>query len=198
MCRFLESIKLLDGKFFRLELHQDRMNVVADLFFPAFGKIDLNACLQALDFPKTGLYKCRIVYDSQVISVEFQEYHRKEINSLKIVEAAIPSLRYKPEDRTLLDQAFAQRGECDDILIVVDGKVKDSWYCNAAFYDGKKWFTPQYPIIEGVNRKELIQKGEIIESEIKIEDLINFQKLRLFNAMIEFGEIELPIPIFSN
>ena len=52
---------------------------------------------------------------------------------------------------------------------------------------------PTKPLIYGVNRAQLIDENKIIEKDIKPSDIKNFRSIRLFNAMIEFGEIELTI-----
>lgn len=192
MCHYLESIKLLDGRFYRLDLHQQRMNLVKDMFYPNFEAIDLQEYLHKSNYPLKGLYKCRIIYAQEIFSIEFQEYTIKPIQTVKLVSAQIPSSNFKSEDRALLNQAYARRCACDDVLIVVDGMLKDSWYCNIALFDGVNWITPSNPLISGVNRAELIAKAVIIEREIPASTLSEYLKVRLFNAMIEFGEIELP------
>jgi len=48
-------------------------------------------------------------------------------------------------------------------------------------------------LIYGVNRANLLEEGKIFEKDIKLSDLQNYSAIRLFNALIEFGEIELNI-----
>jgi hypothetical protein len=59
--------------------------------------------------------------------------------------------------------------------------------------DGLNWCTPTLPIIFGTQRAALLQSAKMIEKDISKEDLCNYSRIRLFNAMIEFGEIELDI-----
>lgn len=193
MYRYLESIKLIDGHFFRVALHQQRMNEVQQLFYPDKNKIDLDVYLKSIDFPLVGTYKCRLIYIDKILSVEFHPYTRKEINSLKLVESNISSSKYKYEDRKLLNFAFEKRDNCDDVLIAVNGLITDTWYCNVALYDENAWFTPANPLIYGVNRSDLIANGIVVEQDIEVNTLKNYTKIRLFNAMIEFGEIEMDI-----
>jgi len=86
MCRFIESIKLQDGKFYRIALHQARVDKVFADFYPAVKPINLVELLIKSDFPETGIHKCRIVFDSEVQSLEYLPYVRREIKSLKLVE----------------------------------------------------------------------------------------------------------------
>ncbi len=193
MYRFIESIKLLDGVFYRLEFHQKRMNICSDLFHPEANRPDLQSALNDSHPPQTGLYKCRVTYDSKIRKIEYLPYRKREIHSLQIVEVQIESLPYKQEDRSDLDRAFAMRGSFDEVLLVKNGLLTDTSICNIALFDGSEWVTPAKPLIYGVNRANLIEEGKIVEKDILLNDLENFSHIRLFNALIEFGDIELDI-----
>ena len=193
MCRFIESIKLENGHFEGLPLHQARLLKAIMDYYPNEKAIDLQDFLTSTDFPKIGKYKCRVVFDSSIIQVEFTEYMQREIKSLQLVETDLESFAYKLEDRTALNEAYAKRGECDDVLLVRNGLLTDTSYTNIALFDGKNWFTPRKPLIEGVNRIELLQNGKIIEKDIFATELKNYKQICLFNAMIEFGELVLDV-----
>jgi len=193
MCRFIESIKLADGLFYRLELHQVRVNKAFADFYPTIKPINLSGLLLKSDFPKNGTHKCRIIFDSEVQLLEYVPYVRREIKSLKLVETDMESLPYKIEDRTKLNIAFAKREDCDDVLMTKNGLLTDTSYSNIALFDGEKWITPKTPLLYGVNRANLLAENKIVEKDIKYSELKNFTHIRLFNAMIEFGELELEI-----
>ena len=191
MYRFLETIQLNHGQFKRLLYHQARMNEVRNQFFPNNDSINLTGYLNKTDFPCDGLLKCRIVYDSEIRLVEFIPYSKREIHTLKLINIDIESYPYKPENRTGYNLAFEQRADCDDVIIVRNGLLTDSSYCNIALFDGKSWITPLTPLIYGVNRAELLVNKKIQENDISVDDLKNYTQIALFNAMIEFGEIIL-------
>ena len=193
MCRFIESIKLADGRFYRLELHQARVDKAFADFYPTIKPINLSEVLLKSNFPKSGTHKCRIVFDSDVQFLEYTPYVRREIKSLKLVETDMETLPYKIEDRTKLNIAFAKRKDCDDILMTKNGLLTDTSYSNIALFDGSKWVTPKFPLVYGTNRAYLLSDNKIIEKDINFLDLKNFTQIRLFNAMIEFGELELNI-----
>ena len=193
MCRFIESIKLADGRFYRLELHQARVDKAFADFYPTIKPINLSEVLLKSNFPKSGTHKCRIVFDSDVQFLEYTPYVRREIKSLKLVETDMETLPYKIEDRTKLNIAFAKRKDCDDILMTKNGLLTDTSYSNIALFDGSKWVTPKFPLVYGTNRAHLLSDNKIIEKDINFLDLKNFTHIRLFNAMIEFGELELEI-----
>lgn len=193
MCRLVESIKLEDGMFYRIKYHQERVNKAFAACFPDEEPISVFDALHQSSIPQSGIYKCRIVYDTDVQLVEMLPYVRREIHSLKLVETDIESSVFKMEDRTRLNAAFAQRGDCDDVLLVKNGLLTDTSYCNIALYDGSTWYTPRIPLLYGVNRAQLLAEGKLLEKDIKPSELINFQSICLFNAMIEFGMLKLDV-----
>ncbi len=191
MCRFIESIQLKDGDFKRLIFHQARIDYVFEKFFSGHPSIHLASLFNEIVYPSVGLIKCRIIFDKDYHEVDFQQYKIREIRSLKIVETDMESMPYKSENRKKLIDAFEKRGNCDDVLLVKNGLLTDTSYTNVALYDGTNWMTPRKPLIYGVNRAELLEKNIILEKDILLNELGNYKKIRLFNAMIEFGEIEL-------
>ena len=193
MCRFLEAIKLKDGVFFRLKFHQQRVENTFHLFFPEYSVINLDEYLHKLTFPEKGTFKCRIVYDSEIRKIEFIPYQLRSVQTFRLIETSIETTVYKPEDRTAINHAFAQRGECDDVLFVKDGLLTDTSYSNIALYNGSEWITPRIPLLYGTQRAYLIENKMIVEEDIPAESLQNYQKIRIFNAMIEFGELEIEI-----
>lgn len=191
MSRFIESIKFADGSFSHPELHQQRINKVFEEYFPQNKPFQLTDIPVFRLFKKEGIFKCRIVYDTKIRDIEIVPYLRREINSLLLTKADIPVYTGKPEDRLLLDKAFSARALCDDVIIVRDGYLTDSYYANIALWDGENWVTPALPVIYGTQRQWLINNNQIIEKQIHVNDIQHYSKIRLFNAMIEFGGIEL-------
>lgn len=193
MCRFIETIQLKDGVFKRLPFHQARLEKTMSEFFPNNEFISLEKYLKTIHYPSQGLFKCRVVYDTVIREMEITAYIRRQIQSLRIIQSDIQQLNYKSENRTDYEQVFAKRGNCDEIIVFKNGLLTDTSFSNIALYDGISWYTPKHPLIYGVNRAELINLGLLTEIDIKMTDLLNFKRIRLFNAMIEFGEIELDI-----
>ena len=193
MSQFIESIKLIDGTFHRLALHQERVDKVFAEYFPNSKVIDLKELLLNSDFPQKGTFKCRLVFDENIRQFETVEYQIRNIKTLQIVNTNAKSYHYKIEDRTVINDAFVLRGDCDEVLLVRNGFLTDTSYANIALFDGYKWFTPEIPLVYGVNRAQLLSEGLIHEKQIKMSNLQNYTRLRLFNAMIEFGEIEINI-----
>ena len=197
MSQFLETIQLLDGDFKRLEFHQARMDKAFTYFYPNEIVPLISDELNVIDCPTAGLFKCRVVYDSKIRLVEFLAYSKPIIRTLKVVETDIHSSPFKMADRTDYQNVFSKRDNCDDVLLVKNGLLTDTSYCNIALFDGVQWFTPKTPLIQGINRAQLLADGRLLAKDIKLDELMNFQCISLFNALNEFGTIEIDISNIS-
>ncbi len=89
--------------------------------------------------------------------------------------------------------ALIQADDIDDILIVKQGLLTDTSIANIAFYNGTHWYTPAHPLLKGTKRAALLEEGILQEKDIRPENLSSFSTVRLFNAMIDWGELELPV-----
>ena len=193
MSRFLETIQLKDGKFKLLERHQARMNCALSENFIGRDAIALKDSLMKTDYPRVGLFKCRVLYDADIKLIEYVAYQKPTIHSLKVTDIELPSCRFKQSERTALQAAYALRGDCDDVLLVRNDLLTDTSYCNIALYDGSKWSTPRLPLLYGVQRAQLLSEGKLVEKDIALNELRNYSTLCLFNAMNEFGTILLSV-----
>lgn len=193
MFRLIESIRLFNGEFSRLQWHESRM---ANSFERVFGKPvpwNLKALLISSPIPKTGLYKCRLVYDAQHVNVEFVPYVATPIRSLKLIVNNEIDYEYKWEAREQLDAAFAQRGSCDDILIVKNGLITDSYYANIAFHKAGKWYTPESCLLPGTMRQFLLNAGVLEQNTITANNFREFDRFKLINAMREWDAPALDV-----
>lgn len=199
MCRFIETIRIDGGVVRNLAYHERRLNDTRTHFWPQSPTLQLTAYLPAI--PANGIHKLRIVYGQKGIKkVSCTPYTLCPIHSLALVRADNIDYTYKSTDREELNQLFAQRGSCDDVLIIRQGLLTDTSIANIALFDGKQWYTPRHPLLKGTKRAELLGKGILTEKDIHTEDLVFYSIARLFNAMIDWGELELPVnclkPIF--
>ena len=176
----LETIKIEDGQVINIEWHNRRCNKSRLELFDEKKLLNLEEFIEA---PKKGLYRCRILYDSKINSVEYIPYTPKKIKSFKIVKSNI-NYSYKYSDREelneLLDNAY------DDIIIEKNSLLTDTTIANIAFYDGKQWSTPINPLLEGTLREKLLSEEFLILKNIKSEDIKNYSHFALMNAMIGF------------
>lgn len=185
---FLETIKAVDGELFHLPYHQSRLNATLASFGVATPATHLLS--SHLAPPKSGLYRCRVVYDIDNISIEYIPYQKRKISKLKIIFNDEIEYAKKYANRDLLDTLFALRDQCDDILIVKSGLITDTSIANVAFFDGKEWITPKRPLLEGTTRARLLDEKKLIARDIFVDDLKSFHSVALMNAMVDFAIIE--------
>lgn len=183
---FIESIKVFQKKICNLTYHQQRFEKTRSQFFKNVEKIDLMDVLRIPEALGDGLYKCRLLYGDEIVEVRFEPYLKKAIQSLQMVEDDLITYSFKFEDRSAIQKLTKHKGNCDDILIVKKGLVTDTSYANIAFFDGKQWWTPHRPLLEGTQRQKLLDQKIITEKEIFPAMIAGFKKCRIFNAMMEW------------
>jgi 4-amino-4-deoxychorismate lyase len=193
MSRLIESIKLENGRFHRLHYHQARLDRSLRDLFQLKDAINLSTILLNQQHPKAGLFKCRIVFEKQVESIEFIPYTPRHSLSLKVVQDLSIDYKHKYEDRSRINSLFEQRQFCDDVLIVKNGFVTDSSYSNIVFFNGFRWITPSTPLLNGTMRQFLLDAAEIKEEAIAIQDIPSFKTFRLINAMHGFDGPEIEV-----
>lgn len=186
MSRFIESIKLADGQFYLLPLHERRMNQTRKACLGLNTPISLVFLNKLAHNYPSGLFKCRILYSTTIEEITILPYQPRPVQSLKIVEGTV-DYKYKWENRTAINALFAQKGSCDDVLIIKDGFVTDASYSTVAFFDGIRWLTPSTPLLNGIQRQFLLQTGIIQEAVIRKKDIFKFKRVKLFNAMMDWG-----------
>ena len=182
---FLETIKIVDAKPMHLEYHQKRYEDVLN----NFGVTKYEKLKRHIDPPKKGLFRCRLIYTpTSIEKVEYIPYNKKNIAKLKLVYDNDIEYSFKYTDRSSIDMLYEKRKDADDILIIKNGLITDTSIANIAFYD-TVWKTPSKPLLKGTTRHRLLHTEEIFETDIKVEDLPNFSKVALLNAMIDFDII---------
>lgn len=188
MCRLLESIKVADRKFVNLHLHQERVDrSLAELGLEK-KSVNLSESLGIPEKLDDGIYKCRVIYGKRIQKVEFILYRTDPVKTLKVVQDNKIDYHLKFADRRHINELMALRDGCDDILIVKNGFITDTSYCNILFFDGNRWLTPDTPLLAGTRRQYLIDQGIVKTARIHVDDLRSLQKFMLVNAMLDFDE----------
>ncbi len=182
MSLLLETIKIEDGHIENLSYHQIRFNKSRRELFNIIDKTDLASFIKA---PQKGLYRCRIVYNEEIHTIEYIPYIPKDIKKLKIITSNI-NYNYKYANRKELNSLLERESEYDEIIIEKDGYLTDTTIANIAFYDGDKWFTPTQTLLDGTMRAKLLDERFLHLKDIKREDLKNYSQIALMNSMIGF------------
>jgi 4-amino-4-deoxychorismate lyase len=69
--------------------------------------IDLEQLFGNIDYPKDGLFKCRITYDESQREIEFVPYQYKPVSTLRIIEHDRISYEFKYADRCITHASSA-------------------------------------------------------------------------------------------
>ncbi len=191
MCLFIETIRIEDGKVYNLDYHIERFNRTRAAFWKGSIPIDLRALVSPQSL--AGIYKCRVVYGREIEEITYVPYQMRDVSSLRLVIADTVGYTYKSTNRENLNALYAQRKMADDILIVKEGCLTDTSIANIALYDGHTWFTPARPLLRGTKRAELLDRKLIVEKDIPQISLKDYSHIMLFNAMIDWERVTLPI-----
>ncbi len=177
----LETIKCLDGEPYHLAYHQNRVNYSRKI-------LNYHSPLTLkLNPPKKGLYRCRIIYNEEIIKIEYLPYQYQNINVFKLVSTSIEyALKY--EDLSEINALLSH--ESDEIILIKKGLVTDTSIANICFFNGKEWLTPKKPLLKGTTRQRLLDEKRLIEADILATNIHKYKKIALCNAMIDFAIIE--------
>lgn len=181
MSPLIESIKLRDGRLYNLDYHNRRFNEARKEYFGISLPLDIGSVVFIPEDKKSGLFRCRVTYSPAVEKVEIIPHVPRVIKSLKMVVDNSVDYRFKYSDRGHLEQLFNRRGHCDDILIIKNGCITDSFTANPVFFDGQKWWVPDTPLLKGTQRARLLEENKISECRITPACLTGFEKAGLIN-----------------
>ncbi len=183
MSQLLETIKLKDGQLFNLEFHNNRLNEARKACFGECNDLNLSELISVPDDKKKGLFRCRVTYSKHIEEIEFIPHVYRSVKSLKLIVDNTIDYNYKYKNRDYLQLLFEQRSDADDILVVKNGFITDSFTANPIFFDGNKWWTPKTTLLNGTQREKLIGEGKIFCCEIRPKDVHKYQKVGLINAL---------------
>ncbi|MCF0071420.1 aminotransferase class IV family protein [Dyadobacter sp. CY261] len=182
-----ETIRVENRQLKNLSYHQARLNKTRRELWGCTNEWDLSALLEIPDLVDHNIHKCRVAYGKDIDNIKWEPYSRRTIGKIRRVYHNEIDYQYKYDNRDTLNTLFAQRGDADEILIIKNGLVTDSNYCNVAFWNGSQWLTPDSPLLPGTQRAFLLDQGVIRTAEICETDINSFSQIRLFNAMVDWA-----------
>ncbi len=181
--QLLETIKCFNGQLYNINWHNTRFNQARQEYFGLHTKMNLANFIKVPSSSKKGLFRCRISYSKAIEKVEYIPHEYKTVSSLKLVEENKIDYHLKYADRSKLTELFEKRGDYDDILIIKNGCITDSYTANTLFFDGVQWWTPDTPLLAGTQRARLLSEHKIGVCKITSKDLWRYEKVGLINAM---------------
>lgn len=193
MSLLVETIRIENGKIRLIDLHNERANRSRKILFGETKKLDLRKHL--LNVPKldSELVKCRILYGTEVQSVEFSVYKRRDIKKVQFIDGGDISYKFKYALRPELDALFGQRENGIDEICIIDkrGFITDAYYYNYVFEKDGQYFTPDTNLLDGIMRTYLLQRKKLTVIPIHIKDIQKFENIHLINALNPLGQIVL-------
>lgn len=183
-----ETLAINNGRILNLDYHNRRFKQ-GQLFLHRQTMIDDVADIIHIDDDfKDNLIRCRITYDKHGIKVQYFDYIPKNIQSFKLIECNYIDYTYKYDDRNLLNDLLSQKGDCDEIIIIKNGLVTDCSIGNLLFLKDDIWYTPNTPLLKGVQRAYLLDVGKIHLTAIHKNDICQYKKVMMINALNAFDE----------
>lgn len=188
MCLLIETIKVKDRKFYNIPFHNERMNKVRKALWNCKQRIDLSNVLTIPPELDNRLFKCRVLYSKEIKKVEFMPYNFPGIKRLKLVFSDDIDYSYKYADRSVINVLYEKRYPYDDILIVKNGYLTDTSFCNIVLKKKGEYFTPSTFLLNGTKRQKLLSEKKIKEKKIRMDELKDYEPLYLINAMIDLED----------
>lgn len=177
---FSEVICYCNNEFQHLSYHQERVDrTVATFQLPPIQLSRLLACSES----RLGRFKCRVVYSFAAPTVSLLPYTLPHIEGAALIDGGNIDYSFKYADRSELNHLKALAGEREPV-IVIDGELTDSSFCNLVFESREGLFTPSRCLLAGTRRQILLDRGEIAERRIGVDDLAAYDRVYFINAMI--------------
>ena len=194
MYPFVETICLVNKKLRNLKFHNRRMNLTRKLNFGSQQFLDLEEIIQIPENTTNDKYKIRVIYTDQIIDIQIIPYFPISIQTLKIASIdADFDYYYKSTNRKYFAELLSFY-QAEDLILTKNNFITDTTFTNLIFFDGKQWFTPLHCLLQGTMRQSLLEKNQIEQRIIKVDDLNDFLTFKRINALIDFDEAEeLPI-----
>jgi para-aminobenzoate synthetase/4-amino-4-deoxychorismate lyase len=189
----LETLALIEGEYMLLEGHLARMADSARYFGFQFREADVREALDtARNGHLSGEWRVRLLVDrfgNPRVEVKVLEKRDSPL-SVKFASQPIdetdPLLFHKISARDRYDAALAECQPCDDVIFWNSrGEVTESTIANVVLRsEGKHWTPPREAgLLAGTLRQELIEKGELLERVITVEELERAGSFFLVNSV---------------
>lgn len=184
-----ETLAMQHGNILNLHYHNQRFRQ-GQVFLNCQNIIDDIAKLikPPKDIDTKKLIRCRVTYDKDDVKVAYFDYIPKNICSFKIIVCDKIVYDYKYDDRNLLNHLLSQKNKCDEVIIIKNGFVTDCSIGNLIFLKDNIWYTPDTPLLQGTQRAYLLDNKKIQLATIKKDDIWQYQKLMMINALNVFDE----------
>jgi len=186
---FIETMLVENGEIKNLKYHLKRMEKTAEYFKFQVPNTEFQNLKEKLKV-KNEKVRYRITYNQFGIqNIEYFPIKERKFKKFKVIEINF-EYPFKYKNRSLFTFHSSLYTSFDEFILIKNSLITDTTISNLAFYTGKEWITPKYPLLKGTKRAELIDKGFLKEENIHIYDIKYFKKIAMINAIIGFLEID--------
>lgn len=188
MCQFplFETISIIDGQVQNLAYHQARFDYAMNHYFHTQQAVRLADLFAIPEKFIQGNVRCRIDYNTMDFQVNYYAYQPRKIECFECVYVENLDYQFKYADREQLDSL--KTNECDEIIIINNGFVSDCTVGNLLFYKENTWYSPNSYLLKGTQLSKLIDENKITLTEIKAENIFEYEKIMMINALNPFDE----------
>ncbi|WP_044199777.1 aminotransferase class IV [Dyadobacter tibetensis] len=182
----LETICVQHGQIQNMDYHQLRLDRTRKDLWGYTDPLPLSD-LAIPTHMHQGRYKLRLVYDRIIRDVQWTLHTPRNIETVQLVSAPSISYPYKYQNRQDLQVLFEKRNGSDEIIIVRQGLITDTFYGNLAFYDGVHWVTPSDFLLPGTQRAFLLETGVLTEKRIHENQMSSYSHFKIINALHDWN-----------
>ena len=176
---------------YNIQWHNKRCNESRKAIFKSSDFINLRSFINIPQSCKKGLFKCKITYNSTIQSVEFTPYQIRTIRQVSLINVIETDYNHKFLNRETLRKYREKYSDFDEIIMVKNGLVTDSYYYNIVLEKDGILTTPMAPILKGVQRQKLLDKKLLTPIDINPQALYEADCIYLINALSPIGSIKL-------
>ncbi|TVQ27176.1 MAG: hypothetical protein EA383_03370 [Spirochaetaceae bacterium] len=199
MFRLLETIRVRFYRAENLSFHYRRVHrstgsgTVAAAVLEAAEETLRMQTGRAISSP--GRHRLRIEYaGTRIVTAEALLYRPRPVHALALMpprstDGMAIDYRLKYADRAKIDSTSCMLPPGVEPLFCHNGMVLESRYASVAVFRDGRWYTPRTVMHPGTARERLLEQGRLIAADIPAADLACCERICLFNAMLDPGEV---------
>lgn len=170
--------------------HNARLDRTRRELFGIQDSIDLEDWIEIPDEVDETIWKCRVNYGASIDQIIFEKYKERSISNFQLIDVD-PDFDYRHKgDRTLLSTFYDLRDSADDVIMVRNGFLTDSYWSNIILCQQGRWFTPSTPLLRGTMRLHLLNLGMVTERIIRPSDIPKYDLVMPINALNPFDMLK--------
>ena len=116
--QLLETIYLENGQCQNIDYHNQRFNETRRAVFVNLQEKNLSDLIKIPEEYKKGNFRCRVIYENEIESINFVEYTQKAIKKLKLIDIGDWDYSHKYADRSFLTQLLQKNPDVDEVMMI--------------------------------------------------------------------------------